>query len=169
MVILSLKGEIGMENRSGFSLIELIIVVAIIALLAMIAIPSFSRFLAKSKRSEAYINLHSLYAAQKAYWAEHGSYTSNLSGSGCGWKPEGYHGGGETENFYYTYGFPGAEGVSSFTGKLKTSSSHLSHAKAGTDGFIAIAAGDIDGDGKPDILAVDQFNNIRIIEDDLAD
>lgn len=161
-----------MKNKAGFSLIELIIVVAIIALLATIAIPSFNRFLAKTKRTEAYINLHAIYAAQKAYWAEHGTYAAALSGDGgCGWKPEGYHGGGsETKhNFNYTYGFPGSEGTHYFTGSLATSPSNLSGAKASKDGFVAIAAGDIDGDGVADILMVDQFNTIKVIQDDLAD
>ncbi|HEB41430.1 MAG TPA: prepilin-type N-terminal cleavage/methylation domain-containing protein [Candidatus Dependentiae bacterium] len=154
----------------GFSLIELMVVVAIIGFLAMIALPSFTKFLAKAKRAEAYMNLSSIYAAQKAYWAEHGKYSSVLSGEGgIGWKPEGYKGGGPQERFYYTYGFAGSEGTNYFTGKLNTSSSYLSEAKAGENSFVAVAAGDIDGDGKPDILVVDEHNNIRVVQDDLAD
>jgi len=154
----------------GFTLVELMIVIAIIGILAMIAIPSSIKFLAKAKRAEAYMNLSSIYAAQKSYWAEHGKYSPILSGEGgIGWKPEGYKGGGSQERFYYTYGFTGSEGINCFTGKLNTSSSYLSEAKAGDNNFIAIAAGDIDGDGKPDILAVDEYNNIRVIQDDLAD
>lgn len=154
----------------GFSLIELMVVVAIIGFLAMIGVPSFTKFLAKAKRAEAYMNLSSIYAAQKAYWAEHGKYSSILSGEGgIGWKPEGYKGGGPQERFYYTYGFAGSEGTNYFTGKLNASSSHLSEAKAGENSFVAVAAGDIDGDGKPDILVVDEYNNIRVIQDDLAD
>jgi prepilin-type N-terminal cleavage/methylation domain-containing protein len=157
-------------NKPGFTLIELMIVVAIIAFLAMISIPNFTRFLAKAKRSEAYMNLHSIYAAQKAHWAQHGTYASTLNGAGgCGWKPEGYKGGGEQENFYYTYGMPGAEGSSYFTGKLKTASGSLAQARADKDSFIVVAAGDIDGDGTPDILTVDENNVIRIVQDDLAD
>src|SRR5207244_4018945 len=105
--------------RHGFSLMELMVTVAIMALLAVIAMPNFMRFLAKAKRAEAYANLHAIYAAQKAYWVEHGTYSPVLLGKGgVGWKPEGYSGGGEKENFYYTYGFPGAEGQHYFTGKL---------------------------------------------------
>ena len=154
----------------GFTLIELMVVVAIIAFLAMISVPSFMRFLAKAKRAEAYMNLHSIYAAEKAYWMEHGKYSEVLSGpGGIGWKPEGYQGGGENERFNYTYGFAsGGEGTGHFTGKLGTSASHLSQGHAGTDTFQVIAAGDIDGDGNPDILAVDQFNTITVVNDDLA-
>ncbi len=146
--------------KKGFTIIELMIVVAIIAFLSMVAVPTFTKFLAKAKRAEAYMNLSSIYAAQKAYWAEHGKYSDVLSGEGgIGWQPEG--------SINYTYGFPGAEGRNHFTGKLNTAFSGNAHADA--QGFIAVAIGDIDGDGKPDILTVDQNNNIVIVVDDLAD
>ncbi len=158
-----------MVKKSGFSLIELMIVVAIIAFLAMIAVPSYTKYLAKAKRAEAYMQLSSLYAAQKAYWAEHGKYSTQLSGvGGIGWQPEGYAGGGAGEKFYYTYGFGGSEGQNHFTGKLGTSSSHLGSGYANEKGFLAIAVADIDGDGEPDVLSVDQNNNITVVQDDLA-
>ncbi len=146
--------------KKAFSLIELMVVVAIMAFLAMIAVPNFNRFLAKAKRAEAYMNLSALYAAEKAYWAEHGKYCDVLVGEGgIGWKPEG--------NFYYTYGFTGAEGRNNFVGKLKTPNSHLQASKADNNGFIAVAVGDIDNDGTPDILTVDENNSIVIVQDDL--
>lgn len=159
-----------MRKLAGFTLIELMIVVAIIAFLAMVSVPSFMRFLAKAKRAEAYMNLSSIYAAQKAYWAEHGTYSDVLLGErGIGWKPEGYRGGGPQENFYYTYGFgQGSEGRNFFTGRLGTSSAHLSKSSAGKDHFIAVAAGDILGNGKPDILTVDETNRIIVVQDALA-
>lgn len=157
-------------KKSAFTLIELMIVVAIIAFLAMVSVPTFSKFLAKAKRAEAYMNLSSIYAAQKAYWAENGTYTDLLNGDrGAGWKPEGYKGGGAQENFYYTYGFGGgAEGRNHFTGKLNTSTAHLAQSTAGKDNFIAVAAGDIMGNGRPDILTIDQDNKITIVQDALA-
>ena len=73
-------------------------------------------------------------------------------------------------SFNHTYGFPGgAEGVNYFTGKLMTPSSALSIAKADANSFIVAAAADIDGDGKPDIIAVDENNRIWVVQDDLAD
>jgi len=159
-----------MKNK-GFSLIELMVVIAIIAIVTMIAAPNLTRFLAKAKRSEAYANLNAIYTHQKIYQAEHGRYSDALSGpNGIGWKPEGYKGGGQGENFYYTYGFAhGAEGVNYYTGNLSASHSDLSRAYADERGFVVVAAGDIDADGKPDILTVDETSTIRIVEDDLAD
>jgi prepilin-type N-terminal cleavage/methylation domain-containing protein len=155
--------------RAGFTLIELMVVVAIVVFLTMLAVPNFSAFLAKAKRTEAYANLHAIYAAQKAYWAEHGTYALALAGpQGAGWQPEGYKGGGEKENFYYTYGVPGAEGVHYFTGKLKTPASLLSGGYANKDGFVAVAAGYINGSKKPDVLTIDQDNRITIVQDALG-
>ena len=148
-------------KRSGFSLIELMVVVAIIAFLAMIAVPNFNRFLAKAKRAEAYMNLSSIYAAEKAYYAEHGKYSDVLNGEGgIGWKPEG--------KTYYTYGFAGAEGRNHFVGKLGAAGSQLQGSRADKNGFVAVAAGDIDGDGDADVLTVDENNNIIIVHDDLV-
>lgn len=157
------------KQVSGSLLVELMIVVAIMGLLAMLGMPSFMKFLAKTKRTEAYVNLNSIYAAQKAYWAEHGTYSAQLNGAGgVGWHPEGYHGGGADENFNYTYGFAGAEGKNYFTGKLGAPGSALSGSRADAKGFIAVAAGDIDGDGTLDIITIDENKNIKIVQDDLA-
>ena len=158
-----------MNKYAGFTLIELMIVVAIVCFLSIIAVPNFFAFLAKAKRSEAYMNLGSIYTAQKAYWAEHGTYSAKLNGkdSIC-WKPQGYTSGGKNEKFYYTYGFgQGGEGSSYFTGKKETSHTYLNMTKADKDSFIAGAVCDIDGDGKPDIITIDHNGNIKIVEDDL--
>lgn len=148
-------------KRPGFSLIELMVVVAIIAFLAMIAVPNFNRFLAKAKRAEAYMNLSSIYAAEKAYYAEHGMYSDILNGEGgIGWKPEG--------KTYYTYGFAGVDGRNHFVGKLGASGAQLQGSRADKNGFVVVAAGDIDGDGDADIMSVDENNNIVIVHDDLV-
>jgi prepilin-type N-terminal cleavage/methylation domain-containing protein len=162
---------LGMKGSSkGFTLIELMIVVAIIAFLSVIAVPNFFKFLAKAKRTEAYMNLHSIHTAQKVYWSEHGEYTTQLAGAaGAGWQPEGYNGGGASEKFYYTYGFgQGAEGTNFFTGKLQAPSSQMTMTRADKTGFVVAAVGDIDGDGQPDILTINEKGEISIVQDDLA-
>lgn len=157
--------------KKGFTLIELMVVVAIIAFLAMLVVPNGLRFLAKSKRAEAYMNLNAIYVAQKAYWADNGQYTTTLFGQqGAGWKPEGYKGRAQDENFYYTYGFSGgAEGAQHFTGKLQEPASTLSMTHAGKNSFVAAAAGDIDNDGNADILTINEHGEIMVFYDDLAD
>lgn len=157
-----------MNSKAGFSLIELMVVISIIAFLAMISVPSFTKYLAKAKRAEVYLQLSSLYAAQKSYWAEHGRYSTQLHGQGgIGWQPEGYTGGGSGEKFYYTYGFSGSEGQNYCTGRLGTASSCFGGAYADENGFLAFAAGDINKLGVPDIWSVDQNNNIVNVQDGL--
>lgn len=150
-------------KKIGFTLIELMIVVAIIAFLSMVAMPSFMRFLSKAKRAEAYMNLSALYTAQKAFHAEYGKYATVLQGAAesLGWKPEG--------NFYYTYGLgQGTEGQHYILGKLKTPVSALGQAVSTAAGFVGFAAGDIDADGKADILGVKDTGEIVIVQDDLV-
>jgi len=149
-----------MNNRRGFSLIELMIVVAIIALLASIALPRYFAYFAKARQAEVAVILSSLHTAQQAHWIEHGSYSKELSGKkGIGWQPSGYNGGGESSTFYYTYGFyfPGAqEGIHYFTGKLKATAQSLGQCYAQRERFIARAAGDITGKNKLDVWSIDE-------------
>ncbi len=58
------------RNEKGFTLIELLIVIAIIGILAAIAIPQFSIYKQRAYESDAKANLHNLFLACKAYWAD---------------------------------------------------------------------------------------------------
>jgi prepilin-type N-terminal cleavage/methylation domain-containing protein len=143
--------------RRGFSLIEVMVVIAIIAFFAVIALPNFMTFLAKAKRSEAHIQLRALYMLQKAYFAENGVYTDSIQGAkSLNWKPDG------TVN--YTYGFPG----SFVMGALGTTASALAGAGISGQGFTIAAAGDIDNDGEPDVLNINEKGEITVVKDDLA-
>lgn len=139
-------------KRLGFSLIELMVVVAIMAFLAMIAVPNFTRFLAKAKRAEAYMNLNSIYAAEKAYFAENNTYSDVLMGEGSiGWKPEG--------KIHYSYGFSGSQGRNNFIG---SAGGQIQGSRADKTGFVAVAASD------KDIITIDDNNNIVIVKDGLS-
>jgi prepilin-type N-terminal cleavage/methylation domain-containing protein len=149
------------KSVAAFSLLELMVVLAIVAFLSMLAMPSFTRFFAKAKRTEAYTQLRSLYMAEKIYFAEKGTYTENLAGNdGLGWKAEG--------ELHYTYGFGhGVEGKNYRTGSLKTPASGMTKTLANSSGFKIGAIADIDGDGSADYLTIDHNGNIVIVVDDL--
>lgn len=157
--------------NSAFTLIELMIVVAIIGFLASLAIPSYTNYLAKAKQAEVAMNLASLHAAQQAYWAQHGTYSTQLSGeNGLGWTPAGYNKQGGTHNFNYTYGFNtgnSQEGVNFFIGNLKTGNEHLQLTQADETGFVAAAAAQLKKGNKPDVWVIDENRTIRHLQDGL--
>jgi len=62
------------NSEAGFTLVELMIVVGIVGLLSAIAIPNFISYQARSRRSEAYVNLAAIARIQAAYHAEQGEY-----------------------------------------------------------------------------------------------
>lgn len=92
-------------RQAGFSLVELMVVVAIIGVLATIAIPRVNRFIAKSRQSEAQVNLSSLYTFNKNFFVEFQGYTSDFDA--MGFKPEG--------NLRYNVGYTqGADGPANY-------------------------------------------------------
>ncbi len=153
-----------MKNKIyGFTLIELMVVISMIAILTLIALPRYWRFHAKAKRAEVYLNLSSLHTAEKLFWAEHGAYTDKLTGpDSLDWRPDGVTN--------YTYGFAGTENLNYLIGKLPQDQALLSkYARADGQGFTAVAIADIDGDGKFDVITIDEGRNFKIIQDDLQD
>jgi len=67
------------KKSAGFTLVELVIVVGLIGAMSAIAIPNFLRYQARSRRSEAWVNVASIARAQKAYFAERNAYHDSLA------------------------------------------------------------------------------------------
>lgn len=82
-----MRKQLMTKGQAGFSLVELMVVVAIIGVLATIAIPRVNRFIAKSRQSEAQVNLSSLYTFNKNFFVEFQGYTSAFTA--MGFRPEG--------------------------------------------------------------------------------
>jgi len=115
------------KNEKGFTLIELLIVIAIIGILAAIAIPQFNQYKARAHDVASKSDLHNIYLACKAYWADNGSEKS------CS----------ETEAKGAAYGFSPSEGViPSASGAESSWSASASH-PSGTGTFSMDANGKI--------------------------
>jgi type IV pilus assembly protein PilA len=72
-----------LNNRRGFTLIELMIVVVIIGILAALAIPKFIKVTGKAKVSEAKTILKEIFTLEKAYFNEHDNYVEFANGAAC--------------------------------------------------------------------------------------
>lgn len=58
------------EGTRGFTLVELMIVVVIMGLLAAVALPSFSRYVRRSRTAEALTTIQRIYTAEVTYHHE---------------------------------------------------------------------------------------------------
>jgi type IV pilus assembly protein PilA len=69
-----MKKTVARMGQKGFTLVELMIVVAIIGILSAVAVPNFKRYQAKSKTSEAKIQLAAAYTAEQSFYGDFGIY-----------------------------------------------------------------------------------------------
>ncbi len=70
------------SNRSGFTLVELVIVIAIVIILSVISVPIYRGYVDKSKMAEGYALLGTILSAQKAYYSEYGNFLTHKDSSG---------------------------------------------------------------------------------------
>jgi len=67
------------DNKAGFTLIELMVVVSIIAILAAVAIPVYINYVYRSKQVEAKTLLTTIKLEEEQFRAENNCYTLNVT------------------------------------------------------------------------------------------
>lgn len=87
-----------LRRQDGFTLVELMVVVAIIGLLSAVAIPNFQKYQARSKTSEAKLQLAAIYTAEASFYADYNMYAGCL-------RYMGYDPSEESASRYFTTGF----------------------------------------------------------------
>jgi type IV pilus assembly protein PilA len=88
-----------LKRQDGFTLVELMVVVAIIGLLSAVAIPNFKKYQAKSKTSEAKLQLSAIYTAMQSWYSDYDNYANCLN-------LMGFDPAVEQRSRYYAVGFP---------------------------------------------------------------
>jgi type IV pilus assembly protein PilE len=82
------------QRQAGFTLIELMVTVAVIGILAGVAYPSYTKQIAKSRRSDARAALVAAAQAMERWYSERATYAGATLGSG------GIYAGSSVNGFY---------------------------------------------------------------------
>jgi len=122
--------ELMQKLNQGFTLVELMVVVAIIGILSAVAVPNFKKYQAKSKTSEAKLQLAAIYSAQVAHYSDYDTYGTCL-------KDMGFDPSEESSERYYTVGFNVADGGTAADASSRGAACDPGTATDGSHFFIA--------------------------------
>lgn len=148
----------------GFTLVELMVVVAIIGILSAIAVPNFKKYQAKSKQSEAKIQLAAVYATEVASNADYDTYATCIGDLGYETPPKGYYivgfsadhpastqnvvdRGGQCTSATFAISPPTAVVWLKASGVTTSATDLIAIGSTPATAFTAAAAGNISGDG----------------------
>jgi type IV pilus assembly protein PilE len=70
------------KDKSGFTMIELMVVVIIVAVLAAVAVPLYTSYIKNSRKSEATARLGAILTAAKSYYQENNGWPTSATASG---------------------------------------------------------------------------------------
>lgn len=124
------------KKQKGFTLIELMVVVAIVGILSAVAVPSYQKYQAKSRSSEAKLQLAAAYNALTAFQSEYNTYASCLREMGFDPTPE-------QSNRYYAVGF--ASVTTTLNGNAETAGAACPDGGAGNVNHLFPAGKQVDG------------------------
>lgn len=122
--------KLALKSEQGFTLVELMVVVAIIGILSAIAVPNFKKYQAKSKQSEAKIQLAALYQTEISAQADYNTYATCITDLGYETSPRGY----------YNVGFSGhyAAGSTLITGTIYNGTCGATNFNAKPTAFLKV-------------------------------
>ncbi len=132
----------------GFTLVELMIVVLIMGILAAVALPAFTRYVKRSRASEASTMLSAIYRLQVVYWENQHERSSTGAGSAfCDAPP--LPATAPTSHKYQANPLLWSNNVAWAAIGFSLDQPHWYQysSPGGTSSFAAVAHGDLDGDG----------------------
>lgn len=130
-----------LKGRGGFTLLELVFVVGIITLLAAATVPGYQAIVLRARATEARAMLHTIAHAELRHHRDRGSF---LACPADGAVPRGPR------------LFPREQPCWAALGVYAEGAVRYRYAvELGADGFVALAEGDLDADGRASRYALD--------------